>query len=202
MILVLLAVSLGAHAQESLNEIRRSIKSVEQETAREKDLTDAEAKRHAAFAETNRQKIASLEQQQNALRGQLDSLRAEIARLHDAKQKTAGGARYFEGRKARYAQGLVAEPRRLLASIPGVEYRELPEADQCCGGGGTYQFMQPEISQAVGNRKTENLMATGVSLVLTSSVSCLLQLRAGLKRTKSKIRAFHIAEIFSPPTDR
>lgn len=106
MILVLLAVALGAHAQESLNEIRRSIKSVEQETAREKDLTEAEAKRHAAFVETNRQKIASLEQQQNTLRGQLDSLRAEIARLHDAKQKTAGGARYFEGRKARYAQDL------------------------------------------------------------------------------------------------
>jgi glycolate oxidase iron-sulfur subunit len=109
---------------------------------------------------------------------------------------------YHDACKARYAQGLVAEPRRLLASIPGVEYRELPESDQCCGGGGTYQFMQPEISQAVGNRKTENLMATGVSLVLTSSVSCLLQLRAGLKRTKSKIRAFHIAEIFAPPTDR
>lgn len=103
---------------------------------------------------------------------------------------------YHDACKARYGQGLITEPRRLLASSPDVDYRELPEADQCCGGGGTYQFMQPEISQSVGDQKTKNIGLTGASLVLTSSVSCLLQLRAGLKRAKSKVQAFHIAEIF------
>lgn len=93
-------------AQENIADLRRSIKSVEQEVAREKDLTAAEAKRHAAYAETNRQKVAALAQQESTLRGQLDSMRAEIARLHEARQKTAGGARYFEGRKARYAEDL------------------------------------------------------------------------------------------------
>jgi glycolate oxidase iron-sulfur subunit len=104
---------------------------------------------------------------------------------------------YHDACKARYAQGLVNEPRQLLATIPGLDYRELPEADRCCGGGGTYQFMQPDISKAVGDRKTENIADTGASLVLTSSVSCLLQLRAGLRRVKSKVRALHIAELFS-----
>ncbi len=101
---------------------------------------------------------------------------------------------YHDACKARYGQGLVNEPRRLLAGVPGIEYRELPEADQCCGGGGTYQFMQPEISKAVGQRKIENISATGATLVLTSSVSCLLQLRSGLRKVKSKVQAFHIAE--------
>ncbi len=104
---------------------------------------------------------------------------------------------YHDACKARFAQGLVNEPRRLLASLPGVEYRELPEADQWCGGGGTYQFMQPDISQAVGQRKSENISATGAQWVLTSSVSCLLQLRAGLKRTGSKIRSSHISEFIA-----
>ncbi len=104
---------------------------------------------------------------------------------------------YHDACKARYAQGLVQEPRRLLASMPGVEYRELPEADQCCGGGGTYQFMQPEISQSVGKRKAENISDTGAPWVLTSSVSCLLQIRAGIRKAKSKVRAVHIAEFFS-----
>lgn len=106
---------------------------------------------------------------------------------------------YHDACKARYGQGLITEPRRLLASSPDVDYRELPEADQCCGGGGTYQFMQPEISQSVGDQKTKNIGLTGASFVLTSSVSCLLQLRAGLKRAKSKVQAFHIAEFFGSP---
>lgn len=104
---------------------------------------------------------------------------------------------YHDACKARYGQGLVHEPRRLLASLPGVTYRELNDADQCCGGGGTYQFVQPEISQAVGRRKSEAVIDAGAEYVLTSSVSCLLQLRASLKRAKSKIRPLHIAEFVS-----
>ncbi len=104
---------------------------------------------------------------------------------------------YHDACKARYGQGLVHEPRRLLASLPGVTYRELNDADQCCGGGGTYQFMQPEISQAVGRRKSEAVIDAGAEYVLTSSVSCLLQLRASLKRAKSKVRPLHIAEFVS-----
>lgn len=101
---------------------------------------------------------------------------------------------YHDACKARYAQGLVDEPRRLLKQAPGVDYRELPEADQCCGGAGTYQFMQPDISAAVGDRKVKNIIATGAAVVLTSSVSCLLQLRAGLRRAGTGPAARHIAE--------
>lgn len=100
---------------------------------------------------------------------------------------------YHDACKARYAQGLVNEPRRLLASMPGVAYRELPESDQCCGGGGTYQFMQPAISQAVGQRKTDNVVVTESDYVLTSATSCWLQLRAGLKKAQSRTKALHLA---------
>ena len=88
------------------------------------------------------------------------------------------------------------EPRRLIASMPGVDYRELPESDQCCGGGGTYQFMQPAISQAVGQRKAENVVTTKSDYVLTSATSCWLQLRAGLKKAGSATKALHLAEFF------
>jgi len=112
-IIIVLGFLVPLQAQESLAEIRRSMKSVEQETSREKDLAATESKRHAAYVETSRQKVAALAQQESALRGQLDSMRAEIARLRDAKQKTAGGARYYEARKARYAEELA----RLIDSV-------------------------------------------------------------------------------------
>lgn len=109
---------------------------------------------------------------------------------------------YHDACKARYAQGLVEEPRRLLRGVAGLDYRELPEADQCCGGGGTYQFMQPTVSREVGERKMANILATGARVVLTSSVSCLLQLRAGLRRAGGAARAFHVAEFFAAGLDR
>lgn len=105
---------------------------------------------------------------------------------------------YHDPCKARYAQKIVDPPRRLLAARTDVDYRELPEADQCCGGGGTYSFMQPEISQAVQARKIQNIASTGASMVLTSSVSCLLQVAAGLRRAGAKTRALHLTEFLSP----
>lgn len=113
-----------------------------------------------------------------------------------------GAVTYHDACKARYAQGLVEEPRRLLRDAPGVDYRELPEADQCCGGGGTYQFMQPTVSRAVGERKTANILRTGAAVVLTSSVSCLLQLKAGLRRAGAAARAMHVAEFFARALDK
>ncbi len=101
---------------------------------------------------------------------------------------------YHDPCKARYAQKIVNQPREILKNLPGVDYVELPEADQCCGAGGTYCFLQPGISRSVLDRKIRNIMSTGADVVLTSSVSCLLQLQFGLKRAKSKIQAMHLAE--------
>jgi glycolate oxidase iron-sulfur subunit len=112
-------------------------------------------------------------------------------------RRTGEGVTYHDPCKARYAQHLVDAPRAVLKSS-GVDCRELPEADQCCGGGGTYSFVHPDISRAVLDRKVKNIESTGAEITLTSSVSCLLQLQAGLRWAKSKVRALHIAEFLSP----
>jgi glycolate oxidase iron-sulfur subunit len=100
---------------------------------------------------------------------------------------------YHDPCKARYGQGIVEPPRQILKALP-VEYRELPEADQCCGGGGTYSFVHADISRAVLARKVENIKATGADVVLTTSVSCLLQLDFGLRRGNCGVRARHLCE--------
>ncbi|MDR1812394.1 MAG: DUF3450 domain-containing protein [Candidatus Fibromonas sp.] len=93
-------------AQESVSEIRRNIKTVNAETERENSLMQAEAKRHAAFVESARQKTATLEVQERELLGQIDSLKAEVEKLKGARQKALGTARYFEGRKVKYSDDL------------------------------------------------------------------------------------------------
>ncbi len=105
---------------------------------------------------------------------------------------------YHDPCKARHGQGLVDPPRKLLRSCSSLECRELPEADQCCGGGGTYSFMHPSISQAVLGRKVANIQATGAQVVLTSAVSCLLQLEFGLRKSGSPVKALHLAQFLAP----
>lgn len=132
-----------------------------------------------------------------ALRARTRDLLEWLARAGTLSPETKGPVTYHDACKARQGQGLVQEPRRALTGA-GVDWRELPEADQCCGGGGTYSFIQPGISRAVGARKIDRILSTGAGVVLTSSVSCLLQLRAGLRRAGSRVRALHIASFFFP----
>lgn len=95
-----------AGAQETVESIRRQIKAVEAETAREKSLHDAEKKRHAEFVEVGRKKVQALAQQNKTLKAEIDSLKVEIKNLADARQKTTGTIKYFENRKAKYGTSL------------------------------------------------------------------------------------------------
>lgn len=95
-----------AGAQETVESIRRQIKAVEAETAREKSMHDAEKKRHAEFVEVGRKKVQALATQNKSLKAEIDSLKVEIKNLADARQKTTGTIKYFENRKAKYGTSL------------------------------------------------------------------------------------------------
>jgi glycolate oxidase iron-sulfur subunit len=72
------------------------------------------------------------------------------------------------------AQGLkiTVEPRQLLANLPGIDYREMNGAEQCCGGGGSFMLKYPETSQLILRRKLANIRATGAEKLVTSCPLC------------------------------
>jgi len=81
---------------------------------------------------------------------------------------------------ARHGQGIINEPRQLLRRIPGLILLESDEPDVCCGSGGAYSLLHPELSAAMGKRKAELLAATGADLVVTGNPGCLGQLADAL----------------------
>ena len=106
---VLLCLGLSgvfAVAQETVESVRRQIKAVEAETAREKSMHDAEKKRHAEFVEVGRKKVQNLSAQNKTLKAEIDSLKVELKKISNARAKTNGSIRYFEGRKTKYADSL------------------------------------------------------------------------------------------------
>ena len=104
---------------------------------------------------------------------------------------------YHDPCHASRGQGLRLEPRELLRSVPGLEYRELQEADWCCGGPGTYAITNYELSRSVLQRKVRNIEATEAEAVFTSCPACIVQLRYGLRLFGARARVLHISQATS-----
>ncbi len=92
-------------------------------------------------------------------------------------------------------QGIKSESRELLKSLPNIEFRELPEADWCCGGAGSYALTHYDLSQKVLDRKINNLKKTEADILVTSCPACMIQLAWGIRKHGLKTRIFHISEM-------
>jgi glycolate oxidase iron-sulfur subunit len=104
---------------------------------------------------------------------------------------------YHDPCHASRGQGLVKEPRDILKKIPGIEYRELPESDWCCGGAGAYALSQYDLYRRVLDRKIANLKATAADIIATSCPACIIHLSYGIRLHGLKTRVCHISEIIS-----
>lgn len=94
-----------------------------------------------------------------------------------------------------HCQGIRSQPRALIKLIPGIDFRELPEADACCGSAGTYNIEKPEMSDLVLSRKVQNVQKTGAEYLVTSNPGCLLQLKKALSEAEPQVRVIHITEL-------
>jgi len=91
-------------------------------------------------------------------------------------------------------QNVRTAPRRVLASA-GVIFKEMAEADRCCGGGGTFNIFHYDISMQILDRKIENVKQTGASILATSCPACRIQLEHGIKRHGLTIEVLHPIEL-------
>jgi glycolate oxidase iron-sulfur subunit len=102
---------------------------------------------------------------------------------------------YHDACHLAHAQGIRAEPRQLLAGIPGLEVLEIAEPEICCGSAGVYNLLQPEPALALGDRKAANVAASGAELLTTANPGCLMQIRNALARAERPMRVAHPIEL-------
>jgi L-lactate dehydrogenase complex protein LldE len=86
-------------------------------------------------------------------------------------------------------------PRALLRELGGAEFVEAPGADECCGFGGSFSVRLPEVSAAILDKKLASVEASGADCVVACDAGCLMQMRGGLSRRGSRVRALHLAEV-------
>lgn len=95
---------------------------------------------------------------------------------------------------------LVEEPRRILRAIENVKFVETEwthgEWATCCGGGGGFEAVFPELSQMLAVNRVRELMETGAEIIVTHCPGCIMQLKGGLRQLKVEgIGVLDLAEV-------
>jgi len=88
-------------------------------------------------------------------------------------------------------------PRALLARVNGLTMVDFPDAEACCGFGGVFSAEQPEIAQAMLNRKVDHLLSATPEILVVADLGCLLHLRGGLHQRHARMPVLHIAEVLA-----
>jgi L-lactate dehydrogenase complex protein LldE len=88
-------------------------------------------------------------------------------------------------------------PLRLLRAVRGLDLVELPNADQCCGFGGTFAVKNADTSLAMLSDKLRCILDTRAEVCAAADNSCLMQIGGALNRQRAGVRPVHLAEILA-----
>lgn len=129
---------------------------------------------------------------------ELSDFLATVARLDKVPGAFAGTVTYHDACSGLRELGVKAQPRALLAKMPGVRLVEMDGAEECCGFGGAFAVKFGDISARLAEKKCDNLRASGADAVVLSDLGCMLSIEGKLRRMgDEKTRVLHIAEILS-----
>ena len=93
------------------------------------------------------------------------------------------------------------KPLRLLRQVRGLELVELPQAESCCGFGGTFALKNADTSTAMLADKMRHVVGTGAEVCTAGDSSCLMHIGGGLSRMRTGVRTLHLAEILAATDD-
>jgi len=93
------------------------------------------------------------------------------------------------------------KPFRLLRAVEGIDLVDLPDAEGCCGFGGTFALKNAPTSAAMLADKASAVRATGAEVLTAGDMSCLMHIGGGLSRERAGVSMLHLAEILASTRD-
>lgn len=90
-----------------------------------------------------------------------------------------------------------SEPRKLLEKVHGLELVEMKDQEVCCGFGGTFAVKFEGISTAMAEQKVNNALDAGAEYIISTDVSCLMQLQGYIDAHGLSLKTMHIADVLT-----
>lgn len=132
---------------------------------------------------------------------ELTDFLTNIASLERVPGVFHGKVTYHDSCSGLRELGVKAQPRALLARVPGLALEEMEECETCCGFGGTFAVKFGDISSHIAERKCANIAATGADAVVLGDLGCMLNIEGRLRRRGDlKTRVLHVAEVLAGDT--
>ena len=121
-----------------------------------------------------------------------------VVKLERVPGSFDGMVTYHDSCSGLREMGVKAQPRALLAKLPGLTLKEMEEAETCCGFGGTFAVKFGEISAHIAERKCANIAAAGADAVVLGDLGCMLNIEGRLRRRGDmKTKVLHVAEVLA-----
>jgi L-lactate dehydrogenase complex protein LldE len=131
---------------------------------------------------------------------ELTSFLVDVLGVTSVPARFQGRATYHDSCSGLRELGVKEQPRRLLASIDGLELVEMAEAEVCCGFGGAFAVKFGELSGAIVEKKAENVVASEATTLLAGDLGCLMNMAGKLSRDGRTIQVRHVAEVLAGMT--
>ncbi|HKA38730.1 MAG TPA: (Fe-S)-binding protein [Burkholderiales bacterium] len=129
---------------------------------------------------------------------ELTDFLANVVKLDRVPGLFGGTVTYHDSCSGLRELGVKAQPRALLARVPGLALKEMNEAETCCGFGGTFAVKFGEISTHIAERKCANIAASGADAVVLGDLGCMLNIEGRLRRRgDTKTKVLHVAEVLA-----
>ena len=123
----------------------------------------------------------------------VDVLKIDLSRM----QGVYGKVTYHDPCYLIRAQGVTVQPRKILKDLPGIEYVEMHNANNCCGAGGMFQGYFPEIAVPITQKKIEGIIKSGADTVITSCPACKNRIQGSLNLGGHKHKCLHIVDLLA-----
>jgi L-lactate dehydrogenase complex protein LldE len=128
---------------------------------------------------------------------ELTDFLVSVLKLESVPGTFRGAVTYHDSCSGLRELGVKAQPRALLARIPGLSLREMKDCETCCGFGGSFAVKLGEISSAMAGTKCRRIEESGADAVVLGDLGCILNIEGRLSREGKPIPVLHVAEVLA-----
>ena len=121
--------------------------------------------------------------------------------MDEAPGGFSGSVTYHDSCSGLRELGIKNQPRKLLTSIKGLQLKEMSDCEICCGFGGTFSVKFPDISNAMVEKKSANIVAADTDMLLAGDLGCLMNMAGKMRREGKPVACRHVAEVLAGELD-
>lgn len=132
---------------------------------------------------------------------ELTDFLVNVAKLDAVDARFDGTITYHDCCAGLREMGVKDQPRQLLGNVAGLSVREMQNAEECCGFGGTFAIKYGDISARLADLKCDDVEKSDADALVLGDLGCMLNIEGRLRRRGDKrTKVLHVAEVLAGMT--